>query len=186
IEYTAVSDFLPDRNYLLIVKDTAPWTRRIVSGTYRDIYRKDLLYVVHGMSLNTPVFNYESEESAPECVYLDVTERGPSYIRNLRINRKKSSFRTVLFDIEYAVDLRMSDVEIYTEKDESVYPGPDRAMFFSDCANLLVENVRIFNTYASDTSIYTHGYGIEMNNCYNSIFRNLTATDAGWGGVWYQ
>ncbi len=157
----------------LVVQDTTPWVERRLGYRYGAV-RKDIILVKDGIGQNPPVSPYNNGQSCPICAYSTVSEE-PTTISNLTFIRDDScTFKTYCFRLDYQNNLQISNVTIQTPESNLV---ADEAISISNCTNVLLTDVNISGSY-SRTNYY--GYGILMNNVWNSRFIRLTGY-AAWG-----
>lgn len=170
-DFRSVSEFRAG-DYLLVVNDRNKWSYR--TGYGYDVYRSDLLYVRDGHSLNSPVTTYSNPAAAPECCYIPVNT-DPKVVENVKIFRARGEkHKTYCFRIENQNNVTLRNIFIKTPKGKFI---ADAAIGLSNCANCTVQDVTIDSTYSVPGQ---YGYGISMNNVWNTTFVRLKA-DAAWG-----
>ncbi len=164
---------LSDGLHQLVIQDTTPWVEKRLGYRYGAV-RKDILLVKDGIAQNHPVSPYNNGQSYPTCTYSAVCEE-PTVISNLTVVRDDScTFKTYCFRLEHLNNLQISNVTILTPESNLV---ADEAISISNCTNVTLTDVTIRGSY-SRTNCY--GYGILMNNVWNSRFIRLTG-HANWG-----
>ena len=169
-EVEEVSDGLQ----LVVLEDMNPWVANRAGYSY-GFLRKDILLVRDGRALNRPISPY-STDSTQLTAKAHFTDDELKTISDLTIIRDTSSTaKTYCFYIEGINNLKISRVNIYTLDTKNMYA--DNAIHIVNCTNVTFEDVLIEGTY-SRTSNY--GYGILMNNVWNSTFLRLVA-HANWG-----
>lgn len=157
----------------LIIQDTTPWVEKRLGYRYGAV-RKDILLVKEGIAQNSPVSPYNNGQSYPRCTYSAVSEE-PTSISNLTVIRDDScTFKTYCFRLDHLNNLQISNVTILTPESNLV---ADEAISISNCTNVTLTDVTIRGSY-SRTNYY--GYGILMNNVWNSRFIRFTG-HANWG-----
>lgn len=157
---------------LLIIEDTNIWTERI--GYDYSVKRKDILLLEGGKGKNRVIQPYNNAYSSPKCSYRCVNNER-TIVRNLTIIRsKESTEKTYGLQLVNLNDIEIKNVNIGTS--ESNMYG-DMAINIMNCTNVLVKDVNISGTYSQANK---YGYGIHMNNVYNSYFERLKAS-ASWG-----
>lgn len=160
--------------FLLIIQDNNPWVENRKGYNYGHI-RRDILVIKDGKALNKPISPYDNDATSVSTSYCQV-KPDKKYIRNLRMFRaKENSKKAFLFDIRYQYDVKIENIEIYTLSNDSLVS--DRAIKVYDSANIYFRNIEINGTYSIEKQ---SGYGLSLNNLYNSKFHNLSAT-GNWG-----
>ena len=168
------TDLLVDGTFLVVLEDLHPWVNRREGYTYGAL-RKDILLVRDGRALNRPIAPYATDSTEMTATFLPTDEELKT-IANLIIMRDSSSTaKTYCFDIEGINNLKISNLNIYTPDPKNMYA--DAAVTLRNCTNVTFEDVLIDGTY-SRKNLY--GYGILMDNVWNSHFVRLTAR-ANWG-----
>ncbi len=161
--------------YQLVIEDENPWVAKRIGYNYSAI-RRDILLICDGQSRNNPVMPYNNEQSKPKCSFVAVDEdEEPVIIQNLTFIRDMgNTYKVMPFIISGQNNLQIRNVTINTPESKLV---ADAAIDIQNCTNVTMENVTINGTYSrSDHS----GYGILMNNVWNSRFVRLNAK-AKWG-----
>ena len=160
--------------HLVVLEDLHPWVENRTGYNY-GMMRKDILLVRDGRALNRPISPY-STDSTSLSAKTHFSDEELKTITGLTIIRDTSSTaKTYCFYIDGINNLKISRVNIYTLDTKNMYA--DNAIHIVNCTNITFEDVLIEGTY-SRTSNY--GYGILMNNVWNSTFIRLTA-HANWG-----
>lgn len=159
---------------LLIVEDETPWVKQRKGYNY-GATRKDVLVVEKGRAKNKPVSPYMADSSTPKCYYCDVT--GQHFvIENLRFVRTEDSDKiTHLIGLKNLNDVSLKNISVFTPQRTDMYG--DVVISLQNCANVTLEDVTIDGTYSQSGKF---GYGIQMNNVWNSRFVRLKATGS-WG-----
>lgn len=151
--------------YQLSLIDTRRWTERL--GYNDNFIRKDILFIRNGRAENRPVADYNTSETKLECYYCEVSEQ-PIIVKNLTIVRDaKSTKITQAFRFVHQNNVQVENVTVKTPTSTMV---SDQVITIFDCTNVSLKNVRIEGTYSSKSKA---GYGIFMNNVWNSKFENL-------------
>lgn len=159
---------------LIVLEDLHPWVNNRIGYSYGAM-RKDILLVRENRAVNNPISPY-STDSTDICIKYHPTDEALKTIANLTITRDTTAtFKTYCFDIEGINNLKISNVNIYTPDTKNMYA--DAAINIRNCTNITLEDIHIDGTY-SRTNLY--GYGIQMNNVWNSTFVRLSAR-ANWG-----
>ena len=161
--------------YQLVIEDENPWVAKRIGYNYSAI-RRDILLICDGQSRNNPVMPYNNEQSKPKCSFVAVDEdEEPVTIQNLTFIRDMgNTYKVMPFIISGQNNLQIRNVTINTPESKLV---ADAAIDIQNCTNVTMENVTINGTYSR--SDY-YGYGIQMNNVWNSRFVRLNAK-AKWG-----
>lgn len=159
---------------LLNLEDETPWVKNRKGYKYGHV-RKDILLINRGKAINKPSFEYNTEETKVIAKYCYVSPE-KKCIRNLKMYRSVGcSAKTYMLNMigQYNVDLE--NIEIHTPPDDKLF---DYAIItISDCCNITLRDVWIDGTYSSKDH---SGYGISMNNVYDSKFYKLRG-HANWG-----
>lgn len=167
-------DSLAKGMHLLVVEDQTPWVENR-SGYNYGATRKDILLVVDGKAKNTPVTSLQTEASDPKCVVFPATKEEKS-ITNLTFKRSpESTYKVMGFQISGQNNLKISKVTVVTPSNKTLYA--DEVFSITNCTNLTFEDVKIDGTYSLSDK---YGYGIMMNNVWNSSFVRLVG-HAKWG-----
>lgn len=165
---------LGDGVYMVVLEDLHPWVANRTGYNYGAM-RKDILLVRDCSALNRPISPY-STDSTQLSTKAHLTDEGQKTITDLTIIRDTSSTaKTYCFYIEGINNLKISRVNIYTLDPKNMYA--DNAIHIVNCTNLTFEDVLIEGTYSRTNN---YGYGILMNNVWNSTFLRLNA-HANWG-----
>ena len=160
--------------YLLVVEDLNPWVNNRAGYSYGAM-RKDILLVRDNRAVNHPIAPY-STDSTVMSVKFHSTDEELKTIANLTVTRDTTAtYKTYCFDIEGINNLKISNINIYTPDTKNMYA--DAAINIRNCTNIEFEDIHIAGTY-SRTNLY--GYGIQMDNVWNSTFVRLSAR-ANWG-----
>lgn len=166
--------FLSKGKKLLILQDDRLWVDKREGYKYGH-YRKDLLVLKDGVSVNKPVMPYDNPQSQPSAQYCSYTE-DVKVISSITINRTSSStFKTYCFDIKNQYNVNLCDININTPNDDNLYA--DNAIRITNCAKVTLDHVRINGTY-SQTNHY--GYGILLDNLWDTQVINLKSSSK-WG-----
>ena len=165
---------LSEGTWMLLVEDEHPWVGNREGYKYGAI-RKDLLLIHDGHAQNRPVAPY-STDSTRMNAWAHRTDEGLKTITDLTITRDTTSTaKTYCFNIIGVNNLKISKLSINTPDTKDLYA--DAAINIENCSNIAMEDVSIDGTY-SRTNKY--GYGIQMNNVWNSKFTRFSA-NANWG-----
>lgn len=158
---------------LLVVKDNKPWVEKRGGYNYGTI-RKDIVVVKRGKGMNNVAYSYDTKESMPQMFYVKVNRRKKEY-SNLYFERTADSkCVTCLIKIVNQYNVSLKNISIKTPKSD-LYE--DCAIQVSNCANVTFKDVTIDGSYSSKNK---YGYGISMNNVYDSRFIRLKGR-AEWG-----
>ena len=79
----------------------------------------------------------------------------------------KSTYKTLCLKIENSNDIEVNNIYVYTPSSK-LYG--DAILTFNNCTNLKLNDIHIYGTYSQSSKF---GYGINMNNVYNSKFNNI-------------
>lgn len=167
-----VPDLVSGR-YLVIIEDSTPWVKQRIGYNY-GATRKDVLLVVDGKAKNHTISPYDNSWSRATATYCPVTAK-KKRISNLKLYRNPGNRNMAFFvNIANQDNVVLSNISIYTPKDSLVN---DVAITISNCTNVKLENVTIDGTYSR---LDYSGYGITMDNVWNSRFYRLKA-HGNWG-----
>lgn len=159
---------------LLVIEDETLWVKQRKGYNY-GATRKDVLVLNRGRAQNRPVAPYQNEASSPKCYYCDVTGQEVE-IKNLSFVRTEDSkYITHLLTLKNLNNIKIENINVTTPQKTDLYG--DVVIGLQNCANVTVEDVTINGTYSQGGKF---GYGIQMNNVWNSRFVRLKAT-AKWG-----
>lgn len=159
---------------LVVLEDMHPWVANRTGYNYGAM-RKDILLVRDGIPLNRPIAPY-STDSTKLVAKAHITDDEQKTISGLTLIRDTSSTaKTYCFYIDGINNLKIKRVNIYTLDTKNMYA--DNAIHIVNCTNVTFEDVLIEGTYSRTNN---YGYGILMNNVWNSTFLRLVA-HANWG-----
>lgn len=177
-EYLDVGNFntnnqLRNGDYMLVLKDKKPWGANRRRYKYAHT-RKDILLIKKGKALNSPISPYNNEYSEVAASYCEVTNSLKMF-RNLTLFRRESNRKVAnLLSVSNQYNVRIENIVIHTPADTLV---DDRAISLTDCIRVKFKNVWIDDTYSKEKR---SGYGIFMDNVYDSFFEDLTGY-GNWG-----
>lgn len=160
---------------LLILKDENPWVVKRKGYDYGAI-RNDILLLKNGIAQNKAIMPWgDKRTTKPTCQYIYCDECKKT-VKNLTLVRTKTStHKTMLFTIEGQNNVLVENVTLITPEDKQKYG--DSALSIVNCANVTFQNVTIIGTYSQKDK---YGYGIAMNNNWNTSFIRLVA-NGNWG-----
>ena len=159
---------------LLVIEDETPWVAKRTGYNY-GATRKDILLLENGKAFNEVVSCYSDESSSPKCFFCDVPQQ-QVLIKDLQFTRTEdSSQMTRLFNIRNQNNVLIQNISVTTPSESELYG--DAIISVVNCANLSMEDVMINGTYSKPDKF---GYGISMDNVWNSRFVRLKAT-GNWG-----
>ncbi len=177
---------------LLILEDRTPWTyRNNTPDTYfpnnqkgtpwqnwdqhDPKYRRDILLLENGIAKNKTIAPYNTSATSPYCKYVEVSN-GKKHYQHITLHRVSKSDKVVrLFYICYANNVELSDIRVETDPSTAIN---DACITFIDATNVTVRNFTIQKTYST---VNNHGYGMDMNNVWNTHIINMNATAPAWG-----
>lgn len=158
----------------VVLEDLHPWVDNRIGYNYGAM-RKDILLVRDGRAVNRPISPY-STDSTQLAAKFHFTDEALKTISELTIIRDTSSTaKTYCFYIDGINNLKISRVTIYTLDTKNMYA--DNAIHIVNSTNVTLQDVLIEGTYSRTNN---YGYGILMNNVWNSTFLQLIA-HANWG-----
>lgn len=153
-------------SYLLIIEDKKPWVEKRGGYDY-GATRKDIIVVKNGKGKNNVVYSYDTKASEPQVCYFKLNHKKKIY-NNLDFERSADSKNlTWLFKIENQYNITLNNICIKTPNSD-LYE--DCAIQIRNCAKVLLKDVTIAGTYSAKNK---YGYGISMNNVYDSRFVRL-------------
>ena len=140
------------------------------------VKRKDILFIKNGKALNTPIMSYDCDEAQPLFTFTSVSDKVKSVSNLTLIRDAESTFKTFCLNIENQNRIYLYNVNIHTPQSD-LYG--DTAINFRNCTNLTCRNISIDGTYSQ---LNKYGYGISMDNVWNSEFHGIKSTDnCRWG-----
>jgi len=171
-DFTSIPE-LSEGLCMLILEDKTPWVNQRRDHNYPAI-RRDLLFLSDGTAQNSPVASYLTDSTKPQCSYYKVTPTS-KVIENITILRdSNATFKTKCFYIVGESYVLLKNVAVYTPPSAMI---ADEAIILNDCANVTFKDVTIEGSYSQ---INRSGYGISMNNIWNSQYFRLVG-HAKWG-----
>lgn len=177
---------------LLILEDRTPWTyRNDTPDTYfpggqpgtpwqawdnhDPKYRRDILLLTNGVAKNATIASYNTPATHPYCKYVSVTDK-PKSFSNLTLHRVCKSNRVVkLLYACYVNNMTVSNITVNTEPSTAIN---DACITFVDATNITINNYTIQHTYSRANN---WGYGMDMNNVWNTRIVNMHASGPEWG-----
>ena len=159
---------------LLIIEDKNPWVENRKGYNYGAI-RKDVLLLKNGIALNHTISTYDNNSSSPSCQYVEVDNEQKA-IRNITLKRtKESTEKTYLVSVTNMNNVLLQGIRIITPTPVNMVA--DRAISINNCANIFCKQISFQQTYSLSNK---SGYGICMNNVWNSWFDGIES-EAAWG-----
>ena len=160
---------------LLVLIDENPWVENRKGYNY-GASRNDILLLKNGVAQNKTIMPWgDVNTTKPSCQYI-VTSKDQKVIKNLTMVRSaSSSHKTMIFTIEGQNNVLIDNVSLITPEEDEKYG--DRAIGIDNCTNVIIRNLTIQGTYSQSDKF---GYGISMNNNWNTRFINLVA-EGKWG-----
>lgn len=156
---------------LLVIQDETPWVKQRKGYNY-GATRMDVMLLKCGKARNNVVASYSDTTSQPKCYYSDVTGQ-KVVIKNLRfIRTEDSKYITHLIGLKNLNDVTLKNISVTTPQGGELYG--DVVFGMQNCTNVTMEDVTIEGTYSQGGKF---GYGIQMNNVWNSRFVRVKA----WG-----
>jgi len=158
---------------VIVIEDLTPWVKQR-KGYDVGVKRGDVLYLKHGKAKNKPIQGYSSESSCPVFSYFEGSAK-QSVIKNLSfIRHPNSTAISYLFYIDSKDNVLINNVSIFTPSSDLF---ADQAITICRSTNVIFDRITIEGTYSG---LNKYGYGISMNNVWNTRFINLMA-DCKWG-----
>ena len=168
-----LSNELKKGDYLLSLEDETPWVRQRKGYNYGHT-RKDILLVHNGIAKNTPISNYNNQDTKVKASYCSIIT-SQKLIKGLHFYRLSGSTRkTKLLNLENVYNVSINDIEIHTPHSDIF---GDYAIRLENCCKVIFSDITIDGTYSAKDN---YGYGISMNNVYDVTFTKLRGT-AEWG-----
>lgn len=159
---------------MLVVEDQNPWVENRVGYNY-GAKRKDVILLKNGKALNSTIAPYDNEYSKPSCQYVEVTKDQKTF-SNITLKRtKESTAKTFLVKVMNMNNVLLQGIKIITPS--PVTMDGDAAIGVLNCTNITFQQVMFDQTYSFPK---TFGYGIKMDNVWNSWFDHVEG-DAAWG-----
>lgn len=160
--------------HLLVIEDRFPWVNQR-RGYQFGVKRRDLLLVKNGRPVNKLIHPYSDSLSDPSMQYVKVSE-DEIIIENLTMNRTTlSTYKTYFCQVKNQNNIHFKNIRINTPA-SSALTG-DVIIGIQNCSNVTLEDVTINGTYSKRDK---YGYGISMDNVWNSRFIRLKASGE-WG-----
>lgn len=160
---------------LLVVEDENIWTQRTSPPDSR--YRKDMLLVDNGVIQNDPISTYNNSSSSPLCAFYN-TDQNQKTFKNLTFIRNSASTHiTNLVALLGQYNVLIENIIVNTTSNATINIG-DSCIRIINSININVVDTCFNRTYSS---ISNYGYGIEMDNVYNSYFENVVGFNLPWG-----
>lgn len=158
---------------VLILEDINPWIKQR-KGYDVGVTRKDILYLKNGRARNKPIQSYTTASTNVKAYWFE----GSVYtkkVKNLIFRRSANSTKeTFLIRLDCQDKVMLSNIIITTPKSDMY---ADQIISITDCSNIVCENIKIDGTYSQKNK---YGYGISMNNVWNSTYDRIDATGE-WG-----
>ena len=151
---------------LLIIEDKNPWVKKREGYDY-GATRKDIVLVRDGKAKNGLVYPYDNDSSDPLVSYCNVTSKKKKYSNLFFERTADSKYRTELFLFKNQYNVQLNNILIKTPKSELYGDG---AITIRNCAKVYLQDVTINGTYSAKDK---YGYGISMDNVWNSVFVRL-------------
>ena len=192
--------------HLLILNDDNPWVAERI-GFGEPAMRRDVLWVVDGVSRNRVVASYQTEATKMKCYEVPVTDE-PKTIYNLHLRRHAgSTHKLCLFSVYFENNVNVYNVSVFTPQSKSfrhvnaaaelvaqcqgTQQPPlqdagdctktrllsDAAIYFQSSTNIHCRDIYVDGTYSIPGR---NGYAISANNTWNATFEHVVA-DGNWG-----
>lgn len=151
---------------ILIIEDKNPWVEKREGYNY-GATRKDIVLVRDGWGENDVVFTYNNYSSDPQVSYCKVSSHKKRYSNLIFERTNDSNRRTELFLFQNQYNVLLKNIVVKTPKSELYGDG---AFTIRNCAKIYLYDVTIDGTYSAKNK---YGYGISMDNVWNSMFVRL-------------
>ncbi len=164
-----------NRGYmLLVIEDENPWVENRSGYSYGAI-RRDVLLLKRGHAQNKTIAPYNNQYSSPKCFFVKAT-KGQKSFKNITFYRTHNSTqKTFLVKVSNMNNVLLQGIQIITPK--PITMDGDSAISIHNCTNINFKDIFINQTYSSENA---YGYGILMNNVWNSCFDHFEG-EAAWG-----
>ena len=158
---------------VLILEDINPWIKQR-KGYDVGVTRKDILYLKNGRAKNKPIQSYTTSSTNVKAYWFEGSVNTKE-VKNLIFRRSANSTKeTFLIRLDCQDKVMLSNIIITTPKSDMY---ADQIISITDCSNIMCENIKIDGTYSQKNK---YGYGISMNNVWNSTFDQIDAKGE-WG-----
>ncbi len=177
--------------HLVVIEDKTPWTYRqeLLTGTptpwsnwnYNNSYeRRDVLLVIDGIALNRPISPYSTMQSNPECRYVTL-DNFKHVMKNVNMVRTSNCEQVInLVTIQNIDDVTVENVTVTTPDNSTLVL--DSCINVYNATNINVKQFSMNKTYSRETAnINDYGYGISMENVWNSVFKQVESNYSVWG-----
>ena len=160
---------------LLLYEDANPWVKERQGFNYGAV-RRDIRALKGGVAINKAVSEYSNKPfTNPQISYIE-SDDYLKIIKNLTIFRSSLSNNIVYcFSIIGQNNIEFNNIKIHTPDNSKMFG--DAVFSIKNSTNVFFKEVLIDGTYSQENK---YGYGISMDNVWNSSFYKLTA-DAKWG-----
>lgn len=162
---------------ILFIEDRKPWIENRKGYNYGAV-RKDILFIKNGKVLNQITTNYNTANSNPECKYLDANNTEKLFTNITFVRTANSTAITNLLAVSLQNNVMIDNISIYTPAYSDKQPQEgDQCFRIYNSTNVTFRDVSLNGTYSGYNK---YGYGINMDNVWNSAFIRLK-TKAQWG-----
>ena len=163
---------------ILDIQDQCPWAHRTDPNDSRDIFRKDVILLEDGKAQNAAIAPYNTAPTVTDAQYVRISDercfaKDLNFVRNPR-----SSQITNLLYLRHKDGVTLEDIMVIGDSINRHGLYGDRCIAIRSCTNTVVRNVEIVHTYSHADK---YGYGIELDNVYNTRFYNITGYHCKWG-----
>ena len=175
-DFSKLSEF-QNNPYLLLIEDRTPWIENRKGYNY-GATRRDILFIENGKALNQVTTIYNTPYSNPECKYLkaDIEEKLFANLTFIRSAHSTAITNLLVVSLQNNVSINNIRIDTPPLAEKQPHEG-DQCFRIHNSTNVIFRDVTINGTY-SDYNKY--GYGINMDNVWNSSFIRLKAK-AQWG-----
>lgn len=159
--------------WVIEVTDSTPWVGQRAGHAYGH-FRKELIHLREGRSLDSPVMPFGGTISSPHLRCYAVSDTLFTFSNVTLLRDSASTARTYLLSAENIYDARLSNVTIVTPPSKL---ADDCAIRIYNCHHLVLDTITILGSYSrTDHS----GYGILLDNIHFTHVRHLYARTP-WG-----
>lgn len=167
-------DKLKRGDYIVVLKDLNPWVEERIGYGYPH-YRRDVLFVHNGRSVNSVIMPYNNNWSRVECSYRPVSCRKKLFQNLVFVRDGRSTYKTCLLRVLAEHNLVVKNVKVTTPSNDVLYG--DHVFMVEDCTNFTLEDVVVDGTYSQ---LKKYGYAFGLNNVWGHKALRVTA-DGKWG-----
>lgn len=160
---------------LLVLADQHPWTERRGYG-YKQ-YRRDLMVVQDGWSVNAPIASWNTDSTDLKASYYEA-DTARKVFRGLTMHRtKESTYKTYCISVQGQYNVWIEDIHITTPKSKMIADG---VFSVRNSARINFLDVTVDGTYSGYGATRDYGYAFSLNNVWFAHFQRVEA-HGNWG-----